>query len=155
MPIHHFDEILAAHPLFKSFDAETIALFAGCAKNEHFRAGTRIYAEGAPADRFFILQHGDVSMEIATPRSEPLIVETLSDGELFGWSWLVPPYRHTNDAVALTEVRAISLDGACLRAKSEANPALGYKMFQSWVPHLATRLKSLRLQVLDLYGTKV
>ena len=67
----------------------------------------------------------------------------------------MPPYRHTNDAVALTEVRAISLDGACLRGKCETNPALGFKMFQTWVPHLATRLKSLRLQVLDLYGTKV
>jgi CRP/FNR family transcriptional regulator, cyclic AMP receptor protein len=155
MEIRHFDEILAEHPLFKSFDAETIALFAGCAKNEHFRAGQRIYSEGAPADRFFIVTHGDVALEIATPEREPIITETVHTGELFGWSWMLPPYRHTNDAMALNDVRAISLDGACLRGKCETNPALGYTMFQNWVPHLITRLQSLRMQVLDLYGVKV
>lgn len=152
--LHQFDEILARHPLFKAFDAETIALFAGCARNEHFRPATRIYAEGAAADRFFIITHGDVALEVSTPEREPLIVETLHDGDLFGWSWMVPPYKHSNDAMALSEVRAISLDGSCLRGKCEANPALGYRMFQEWVPHLITRLRSLRLQTLDLYGVK-
>lgn len=152
MTIRHFDSILAEHPLFRGFDAETIALFAGCAKNEHFIPGARIYAEGATADRFFILTHGDVALEIATPARGALIVETLHPGDLFGWSWLVAPGTHANDAVALTEVRAISLDAACLGAKCAANPALGYRMFQEWVPHLLTRLRSLRLQMLDLYG---
>ncbi|MDE3080942.1 MAG: cyclic nucleotide-binding domain-containing protein [Paracoccaceae bacterium] len=154
MTIRRFDDILAAHPLFKGFDADTIALFAGCAKHEHFAPGSRIFAEGAPADRFFILTKGDVALEIATPERAPLIVETLHPGDLFGWAWMTPPYRHTNDAVAQSEVRAISLDGACLRRKCEATPALGYRMFQEWVPHLMTRIRALRLQTLDLYGVK-
>ncbi len=154
MEVRRFDQILAEHPLFQSFDAATIALFAGCAKHEHFRKGERIYSEGTPADRFYIVTHGDVALQLATPEREPLITETVHAGEMFGWSWMIAPFRHSNDAVALNEVRAISLDGKCLRGKCDASPALGYTMFQHWVPHLLTRMQSLRLQVLDLYGVK-
>jgi CRP-like cAMP-binding protein len=152
MTIRRFDTILAEHPLFRGFDADTVALFAGCAKNEHFAPGARIYAEGAMADRFYILTHGDVALEIASPGRGALIVETLHPGDLFGWAWLMAPGTHANDATALTEVRAISLDAACLRRKCAADPALGYRMFQEWVPHLMARLRALRLQLLDLYG---
>ncbi|MDE3028196.1 MAG: cyclic nucleotide-binding domain-containing protein [Paracoccaceae bacterium] len=154
MHTHGFEEILADHPLFKSLDAAALALLAGCARNEHFEQGATIYAEGGTADRFFILRHGDVAMEIATPERSALIVETLHPGDVFGWSWMITPFRHTSDARALSDVRAISLDGACLRRKCDENPALGYALFQNWIPHLAQRMRALRLQVLDLYGTK-
>ena len=39
MKIHGFEEILSEHPVFKDFDKETLALLAGCARNEHFRRG--------------------------------------------------------------------------------------------------------------------
>ncbi len=154
MQIHSFDEILADHPLFKAFDPATVSLLAGCARNEHFTPGGPIYSEGDAADRFFILRHGDVAIEIATPERAPLIVETLHAGDVFGWSWMIPPFRHTSDARAVTEVRAISLDGACLRRKCDETPALGYQLFQHWLPHLARRMRALRLQLLDLYGTR-
>ena len=53
-----------------------------------------------------------------------------------------------------TEVRAVSLDALCLRGKCDENPSLGYEMFKLWLPHMAARVRSLRMQVLDLYGTK-
>lgn len=155
MITHGFEETLSQHPLFRNFDAETMALLVGCARNEHFVRGATIYSEGSSADRFFILRHGDVAMEIATPERDPLIVETVHDGDVFGWSWMVPPYRHSSNARALNDVRAISLDAVCLRTKCEANPVLGYQLFKHWLPHLAGRMRALRLQLLDLYGSKV
>ena len=50
----------------------------------------------------------------------PVVIDTLNEGEVFGWSWLVPPYRYFSAARAVTPVSAIALDGACLRGKCEA-----------------------------------
>ena len=43
---------------------------------------------------------------------------------MLGWSWLFPPYRWHFDARALSAVRATAFDGACLREKCDADPAL-------------------------------
>jgi CRP-like cAMP-binding protein len=149
-----FYEILAAHPVFKDFDTETLDLLAGCARNEVYKAGRKIFVEGDAADKAFILRKGDVAMEISSPQTAPLTIETLHDGDIFGWSWMVPPYVHMSDARAITEVRVISLDATCLRGKCDANPALGYEMFKHWLPLIVRRIRTMRMQLLDLYGTR-
>lgn len=154
MPIREIAEILTGQPVFAGFDAETMALLAGCARNERFAPGSMIFREGDAADKVFILRKGDVAEEIATPAHEPMIVETLHAGDILGWEWLVPPYRSLSDARALTAVSAVSLDAACLRRKCDANPVLGYRMFQHWLPHLTRRVRAQRLQLLDLYGSR-
>ena len=154
MQIHGLTDILAGHPVFKDFDTETLDLLAGCARNEHFRPGQTIYAEGDDADKVFLIREGDVSVEISTPHHEPIIVETLRAGDVLGWSWMVPPYKHMSDARALNDVRAISLDAACMRNKAERTPALGYHMFRHFVPHMAVRFRAMRMQLLDVYGTR-
>lgn len=153
MQIHGFREILAEHPVFREFDADALDLLAGCARNEHFQAGATIYAEGDAADRVHILRHGDVAVEIATPERASIIVETLHAGDVLGWSWMVPPYRHMSDARALSDVRSVSLDAACMRGKCDENPVLGYHLFKHLLPHMALRVRALRLQLLDLYGS--
>jgi CRP-like cAMP-binding protein len=152
MQTHDMKALLAAHPLLAGFDAETVAQLAGCARNLTWRAGETIFREGDPADRAFILRAGDVAVEIAAPGRAPMVVETLHPGDVLGWSWLTPPHRAMADARAMTDVRAIALDAACLRRKCDESPALGYQMFKAWLPHLAARMKAQRLQMLDLYG---
>ncbi len=154
MRIQGFREIVAEHSVFKNFDQETLELLGGCARNERFVAGETIFREGDAADKLYILRKGDVAVEIATPEMAPLIVETLHEGDLLGWSWMVPPHLHMSDARALTEVRAVSLDAGCVRDKCDQNPVLGYLMFRHWLPHLAARMRAMRMQLLDLYGTK-
>jgi CRP-like cAMP-binding protein len=53
---------------------------------------------------------------------------------------------------AQTSVRVLAFDGACLLRRMEADPALGYAILTRFVPVIAHRLSSARLQLLDLYG---
>ena len=57
------------------------------------------------------------------PQRGAMTIETIHDGDLLGWSWLVPPYRTAFDARALGTIHAIAFDGACLRGKLAADPA--------------------------------
>lgn len=152
MRIQAIEEILAEHPDFRQFDAATIALLAGCARMESFAAGAPIFREGEPAGTAWLVRRGDVAIEIAAPGRAPLIVETRHPGDLLGWSWIVPPYRRMSDARAIGDVGAIGLDAACLRAKLDEHPEIGYRMLKTWLPQLALRARAQRVQLLDLYG---
>lgn len=147
-------EILREHPFFAGFSTEHGDLVAGCARNHRFSAGQYIFHEGQPADEFYLIRHGRVALEITGPGQPSIVFATLGEGEIVGASWLVPPYRAMFDARAMELTRAIGIDAACLRGKFEADHELGYEMMRAFVPVLAKRLQSTRLQILDVYGTR-
>jgi CRP-like cAMP-binding protein len=81
-----------------------------------------------------------------------LTIETLGEGDLLGWSWLFPPYRWQFDALAIEAVRAIAMDGKCLREKCEKDHDLGYDLMKRFSRIMTLRLQAARLQLLDIYG---
>ena len=147
------ERILAEHPFLQGLDQSYVALLVGCASNVVFRAEEQLFREGTPANQFFIIRHGDVAVELHVPGRGALTIDTVHEGEVLGWSWLVPPYRWSFSARALTLTRAIAFDGACLRAKCEENHDLGYELLRRFSTVMAERLQSTRLQLMDLYGS--
>jgi CRP-like cAMP-binding protein len=152
MQIEGLERILREHPFFAGLKEEFSTLICGCAKNVRFEAGQYLFHEGEPADQFYLVRHGRVALEIASPGRGSMIFQTLHEGEIVGVSWLIPPYRWTFDAKALELTRAIAMDAACLRRKCEADHDLGYEMMKRFMPVLIERLQATRMQILDVYG---
>jgi CRP/FNR family transcriptional regulator, cyclic AMP receptor protein len=146
------EEILAQVPFFKGMAEDEIGLIAGCGRNVHIDLGETIFRQGDAADTFFVIRHGTVAVGNFVPPRGELVIETLEAGDLLGWSWLFPPYRAHFDARALTPVRATQFDGACLRDKCAADPALGYDLMSRFAQVLIERLQWTRLRLLDIYG---
>lgn len=147
------EPVIAAHPFFRDLDPRYLHLIVGCAANVRFDAGQYLFREGEEANHFYLIRQGKVALEIFTPEEGPRIIQTLSEGEVLGWSWLFPPYRWHDDARALELTRAIAFDGACLRKKCEQDHDLGYELMKRFSQVLMQRLQATRLQLLDLYGT--
>lgn len=146
------DQILANHPFFADFPPDYAKLVAGCARNHRFDVGEYLIRTGEPADRFYLIRHGKVALEVASPGSAPVIVTTLGANEVVGASWLLPPYRSMFDARAMELTRAIGIDGKCLRGKCESDHSLGYEMMKRFLPVMVKRLQATRMQILDVYG---
>jgi len=149
------DQLLQQHPMFEGMSSDYLALIAGCASNERFNAGADIFREGSPADKFYVIRHGAIALEIHLPGREPLVVDTLHEGDILGWSWLVPPYQWFLDARALQLTRTVSLDAKCLRGKMDADHELGYELYRRFMPVVAKRLQAGRLQLIDMYAKPV
>ena len=147
------EPILAQHPFFHSLDSAYRELIVGCAGNVRFRAGEFLFHEGETANRFYLIRHGRVALQVFIPGQGPTTLATIEAGEVLGWSWLFPPYRWHFDAQATELVRAVGFDGECLRGKCEADHALGYALMQRFAQIIVQRLQATRLQLLDLYGT--
>jgi len=144
-------QYLPEHPFFAGLDTSTTNLLAGCASNIHVRTDEFLFREGTPADHFYLLRHGRIAIEVPTP-GHPMVLDTVEDGEVVGWSWVVPPYRWTFDGRAVTDVSAVAFDAACLRVKCLANPLLGYDLMMRFVRLMNQRLQSARVRLIDMYG---
>ncbi|RPI26367.1 MAG: cyclic nucleotide-binding domain-containing protein [Actinobacteria bacterium] len=145
-------EILGTHPFFFGMRPEHLDIIARCATPADFGTGKTIFTAGDEADACYLLLDGDVALELVAPGQGPHVIETLHSGEIFGWSWLVEPYRWMFDAQALTEVRAIRFDAKCLWAAKEADPQLGFDLLRRFVAVIVDRMQAARMQLMDIYG---
>jgi CRP-like cAMP-binding protein len=148
------ERILAEHPFFEGLEAHHFELIVGCASNVRFDAGQFLFREGEEANQFFLIRHGKVALETFTPERGPIVIQTIGEGEVLGWSWLIPPYHWHFDSEAIELTRAIALDGKCLRTKCEKDHHLGYELLKRFAHIMEQRLRAAMLQLLDLYGAR-
>jgi CRP/FNR family cyclic AMP-dependent transcriptional regulator len=146
------DQVVRESVVFAGLDDVYAEQLAGCSQNAGFEAGDTLFREGEPADTFYVLRRGRVALELYVPGRGPLTIETIDAGQVVGWSWLFPPHVWHFDARAVAPVRAVAVDGACIRGKCEEDPALGYQLMQRFSAVLLERLNATRLRLADLYG---
>lgn len=154
MKTRKIHEIIKSHPFFSGCDQDEINLISGCGQNKVFQKGEQLAKEQDPADIFYLIKKGHVAICTQIPNRDKQVIQTIGDNEIFGWSWLFPPYRWMFEAIALEVTHCIAMDGKCLRNKLEENPALGYKLMKEFSLLIIKRLNATRLQLLDVYGNK-
>jgi CRP-like cAMP-binding protein len=151
MTIETLGALLREHPFFSGLDEPYIEFIAGCGRNVVFEPGAYLFREGDEADQVFIVRRGRVALEINAPGRGAVVLDSSEAGEVIGFSWLFPPYRWQFDGRALEPVRAVALDGVCLRGKCEEDPKLGYELMKRFASILLRRMQSARLRLIDMY----
>ncbi len=130
-------ELIANHPFFKEF-----------------RPGDRIFREGEPANRFFLILKGKVALEAKVKGAEPVVVESIGAGDVLGWSWLVEPYVWHFDARAVEPTEAIFFYGTWMRELYEEDESLGYEMLRRVAGVMLQRLQAARRRLLERRADK-
>jgi CRP-like cAMP-binding protein len=143
-------ESLATVPFFEGMPQKYLDFISGCAHNASFQKGEFLLFEGKSADAFYVIRHGQVALEVEAA-NKTVVIQTVGEGQLVGWSWLVPPYMWHYDARAVTPVSALSFNAVCVRQKCEDDPAFGYEMFQHLTQLIVQRLMATRIQLIDVY----
>jgi len=148
------EPILAAHPFLCELEPSHLALIVGCASNTRFEKGQFLFRDGEEANQFYIIRQGKVALEIFTAGRGPVAIDSYGEGEVLGWSWLLPPYHWHYDARATELTRAIALDGRCLRTKCENDHGLGYELLKRFASLMEERLSATRFRLLDMYANR-
>ncbi len=143
---------LAATALFRDLPAERLEALAACARRERHEVGRLLLRQGEAARTLHLLRSGSVSLELAVPGREPLVVETLGPGDLVGASWLLPPARVHFDVRVREPLESIRLETACLERLMAADTALGHRLCRRLLAVVVRRLQATRVRLMDLYG---
>lgn len=118
---------------------------------EDHPAGVVLVRAGQPSAALGVIVRGRIAIRPAVPGSEPRTILTLEDGDLFGWSTVLPGSSATSTAVTLAPTRVVLLPREPLARALEADPALASVIYQRVLSAVARRLQSTRMQLLDLY----
>ncbi|OGR60317.1 MAG: hypothetical protein A2X36_07975 [Elusimicrobia bacterium GWA2_69_24] len=144
--------ILAAHRFLKDMPKAHLDLLTGCAANIRVEPEDYLFKAGQGADRFYLIRQGRVRIELPSGGKRAVVIQTVSEGELLGWSWLIPPYEWHLSAKAEDAVLAIAFDGNCLRNKMQTDHDLGYEVYRRFSEIMSERLEQAFLQIVGISG---
>ncbi|MBA2584946.1 MAG: Crp/Fnr family transcriptional regulator [Chthoniobacterales bacterium] len=142
---------VAAHPFFCGLSEHHSRLLADCAMRTHFDAGQIIFREGESANRFYLIEKGEIALESSGGSGLPFVIEHLGENDLLGWSWLFPPYVWHFTARAVTPTSALFFYGTILREYCEKDHTLGFELFRRMSEVMVRRLQKARERLLSGY----
>ncbi|MDB6037794.1 MAG: Crp/Fnr family transcriptional regulator [Verrucomicrobiales bacterium] len=144
------EKVITEHTFLRGLNPEHQALLADSAMRMHFNSGQYIFSEGDPANRFYLIESGKVSLESGRKDETAESIQILGPGDVLGWSWLFPPYYWHFDARVLEPTTAIFFYGTRLREQCEENHELGYELMKRMAAIVIERLQASRKQVLAI-----
>jgi CRP/FNR family transcriptional regulator, cyclic AMP receptor protein len=143
------EKIIAEHPFLKGLSPHQCRILTDCAMFTKFEPGELLLREGDPANRFYLILRGKVSVESYAPDSGATPIQTVGGGEVLGWSWLFPPYYWHFSARAVELTEAVFFYGTPLRDECEADHDLGYELLKRMAEVMMKRLQATRRQLLN------
>lgn len=124
---------------------------AELAQLEEYPAGALLFREGEPADDPRIIISGLVSLMVNVPHQGEMVVNTISDGELLGFSALLSRHRWRSSARVSQTTRCLRFDGEALRDLMEMDHELGYQLLRIAFRVATDRMGDGFLQILDVF----
>ena len=140
-PVESMVARLARHPFLAAMNRRQLALLAGCAMTVQFKKGEVIFHEGDVADRFYLIETGEVNLEWSSGLRDPRL----------GWSWMFPPHTRTYTARAVEPITAIFFSGAILREYCEKDHSFGYELLKRMSFMMYQRLQTARNEMLIIH----
>lgn len=105
---------------------------------QSFRRHRTIYTPGQPAQTLYLLQSGQVSLQMVSSEGRVLTVKVVEPGQLFGLSALDGGERYDTYAEALKPVRLLAVPASAVFATLRSKPALGSALIELLGQHRLT-----------------
>jgi len=146
-------ELLRRYPFFGSLSDAQIKSMAMIADEESVAKGTILCEEGQPANVFFLLLEGSVSLyykledEFHPKTRKDFFVGEINPGEIFAISVLVEPYIYTATARAEKDCRVVEFDSKALNGLIEKDPKLYPVLIREIAKAAMERLAFARVQL--------
>ncbi len=143
-------EAAPAVRIFQGLTDKQIERVRVLGKTEVYEPGQVICTEGTESTKLYLVEEGQVAVESEVSGQMRVPFAIVTEGQAFGWSSLVPPYRRTATDIALTKVRVLAIDREPLLALMRSDPALGLTVMQNVASIISSRLRNLELEMIGL-----
>ena len=141
------DGFIRDHPFLATMRPEHLQVITEGAKVAGFERGETLLQEGGFANRFFLIQWGKIELQAHDRDGKEIYIETLGGGDVFGWSWFIPPFSWSLQARAIEPTKVIVVDGAHLLVVAENDPVFGYALMKRIAQLMSHRFHSVRHQL--------
>lgn len=146
------DDYLAAHAFFAGLNQDFLQILSEFAVEKKIKKGEVLFQQGKPADKFYLVREGKVSVQVPALVGPALELQVLGENQILGWSWLIPPYRWNFMARALEDSVVLEFDGAAILARCERDSNFGYELFKRFTELMSQRLNAARQTMMDQWN---
>lgn len=115
-----------------------------------FSAGERIFAQGDLGTEMFIIQEGEVEI-VKHIAGESHVLSRLEKGDFFGEMALLEALPRTADAIALTDVKVVAINGSRFDEMLRKNPEVAVRIIRKY----SKRLREANTLLEKLAGREV
>lgn len=157
---------------FSDIETGRLTEIAGKCESSELGKGSVIFRANEPANIFYGVLDGEVELtllfqdkvlktdikyeESIVVKKEivekPIILDTAAQGEVFGWSSLVPPRTYTSTAHCKTPCRVFRLDAGTLLKMMEDDLALGYRIRGKLNEIVGRRMRKTADNLIEAWG---
>lgn len=116
-----------------------------------FETDQVVIREGDASEKFGILVSGRLALRTQVPGQGPVTIMSVEQGDIFGWSSVLPGMQAQSTVVATEDCEALVMDGTLLRAAMREDHALAASLYPRVLRAVGRRLRATRLQLLDLF----
>ena len=127
--------------VFADLDDEELATVAEICSEQSFKFGEKIFKEGDPGNRLYIISEGEVRVSRDVPGSGEEVLAVLKPGACFGEMAVFDRSERSTDAIANVDCKLITITRADFEMLMDFNRDLAYKVLWSVVRLLCTRLR--------------
>ena len=142
-------EEIAGHSFFAGLSPEDLDVIVREASKRRVPSGEVLFHQGERANRFYLINSGNVSVEIPAVYGPTLEIQGLGAGKILGWSWLIAPFRWNFQARVTEDAEICEFDGAALRDRCERDPRLGYDLLKRFAGLMSERLEAARQKMIE------
>ena len=143
------ENYLSAHSFFSGLEDDFMKFLSNSAKELRIKKGEVLFQQGKHADKFYLLRSGQVSVQVPALVGPTLELQVLGEGQILGWSWLIPPYRWNFQALALEDSTLLEFDSSDILARCEEDPIFGYELLKRFAALMSERLDAARQKFID------
>jgi CRP/FNR family transcriptional regulator, cyclic AMP receptor protein len=144
--------VLGAQPFLRGLCDEHLARLTTACQHVAMPSRHRMFDEGTTADRFWLIDAGQVTLDATVPGQGRLIIGSLGRGELLGLSWLAAPYQWRFGAMTTQPTQGFEFEARAVRAACDRDPALGYELCRRFTAAVVHRLQTTRARLLEAHA---
>jgi len=157
-------EMIRAYPFFSGFSMDEVAELSMAARELKVDSGHVFFTENQEIHHFYLIRNGKVAITLAIPSrktnhsfqqqilrelaTEDLSISTLQNGEMFGWSAIIPPHVTTAAVKAIVPTSVIEFDYQLLTPVFEENCTMGHLLVLKAAQVVRDRLRNLRIELI-------
>ena len=139
--------------LFHDLEAPHLHKLVSIAREKKFPAGEIIYREGEIGRAIYLIQEGEVAIEMDVAGHGSVTIFTVRPDHLFGWSSLFPGRRKKARARVVQPTQAIVINATQLRDLFHTDPKFEYAITGLIAEIVADRMQATRLELAKLVAS--
>jgi acyl-CoA reductase-like NAD-dependent aldehyde dehydrogenase len=141
---------MAQTSVLDAFQVELLSALTPYMQDVQFKAGDVLYERGRPAESFFIVDSGEVRLEVPTPEPDTDgVLDVRGPGTFLGQDTLLAAATHLSTAVADSDVRARQVDSRGWRRMLDEDPQQGVMILRALARQTAMNLRAAEVRVAE------